>query len=659
MNGKGRQCWVATFAVAVWLVGSAAAEGITTAPVAGVPTADPTNGRFWPDLSWPTVCWFAVVVVLALTVLLTLRNLDGLVLAGMCLLVALRELGQWADGSTPTPPAWACLGLTVAVCYWLVRGIVLLLETKAAAPPTTVPEGVRLVLLLAGLALSIRQIASAPISDASRDGIVGGLYTAATGKLPYGDVPAYESRSPLLYLLHAGAVQLLPPTLIQPDTDEPEPMTWGNRDEWLPQPWHKHADLAAARLVNAFLFVLIFVALVIIGQRWAVAGGGWTLAALFAVFPGALECLPRPDIMLATTLLAWAVACALLSGVGLLFSTLCLVRAGAAWPWAWLLLPILLAYCYGRGAWAALAGSTGLLIGVAGCLFGIFALVQPSWPRAGGALTLADLPPAYTARLLERNTLIIDHRQSTEDQLTTPPLSRYLWRALLAGEPVALSSGSSADEDLQINWPNAVTGRAVLCRQIEPLGPALWPLQEQYRQAVANLPIWRRVVSEVRTVLEATWVPQVERPAPVVGAWQLWAGSPPWSAGWVWARRGVKLAAGLLVIWAALAVFLGGRTQKRHLVGALLMACCATLLASTAGATTNLIWPLPLIGTLWAIYQPPTVPRRIVAPATLPTVGPAAAPTPAEPGPPPRITVEPTPTLAELTADDPRGNEGT
>jgi len=655
--------WVVLLTAVACLVNSAAAQGTTTAPATETPSADALVVGFWPDLSWPTVCWFAVVVVLALTMrpkpLLTLRNLDGLVLAGMCLLLALRQLEQWSDGRTPTPSAWASIGLTAAALYWLLRGIVLLLATKAAAPPTTVPEGVRLVLLLAGLALSIRQIATAPISAASRDGIVGGLYMTKTGKLPYGDLPAYESQSPLLYLLHAPAVQLLPPTLIQPDTDEPQPMTWDNRDEWLPQPWVQHGDLAAARLVNATLFMLMFIGAVIIGQRWAVAGGGWTLAALFAVFPGALECLPRPDIMLATTLLTWAVATALLSGAGLVLSSFCLVLAGVAWPWAWLSLPILLAFCFGRGAWLALAGSLGLVIGAAVCLTGIFWLVQPALPRADGALLLAGLRPAYTARLLEPDTLIIDRHEEAGEQLPMPPVSRYLWRALLAGESLTLSSNNRDADSPQINWPNAVLGSRVLYREIKPVGPARAILQERYRRAVADLPIWQRMVSDLRTVLEATWVPWA-KPAPAVpSAWELWAGPPPWPAGWVWARRGAKLAAALLVIWSALAIFFGRRTQKQHLVGAMLLAGCATLLASADGAMTNLVWPLPLISALWAIYQPPAMTRRLSTPTSAPPLAPAARPTPEEPGPPPRITVEPTPTLAELTADDPRGNEGT
>ena len=60
------------------------------------------------------------------------------------------------------------------------------------------------------------------------------------------------------------------------------------------------------------------------------------MMAVFCVFPGSLECLPRPEIMLPSFLLTWTIVFALLPFVGGALATLCLVLAGVAWPWAWL-----------------------------------------------------------------------------------------------------------------------------------------------------------------------------------------------------------------------------------------------------------------------------------------------------------------------------------
>ena len=54
------------------------AQATTTESVALDPAAATTSG-FWPDLGWPTTCWFAAVVILALAIrlkpLLTIRTL--------------------------------------------------------------------------------------------------------------------------------------------------------------------------------------------------------------------------------------------------------------------------------------------------------------------------------------------------------------------------------------------------------------------------------------------------------------------------------------------------------------------------------------------------------------------------------------------------------
>ncbi len=605
----------------------------STAPV--VQCVQHAAAGFWPDLEWPTVCWLAAVVILAVTFrlrpLLSLRNLDGLVLAGTCLLLALRETSGNACCGPHTWQWWAYVGLTITAAYWLVRGIGWLLSPRPVSRVETAPNGARCVLLLVALALSIHRIATAPISSSSRDGIVGGLCTAATGKLPYGDAIEFESRSPLVYLVHAGAVRILEPTLVPAGEAIGRPMDWENRSWWLAEPWVESADLTAARLVNAVLFVVLLAGLCLIGTRWQASGSAWTMLAIFCVFPGTLECLAHPDTMLPATLLTWTLAFALLPGVGGLLATLCLVIAGFAWPWAWLGLPVLLAHFWRRG-WHACGSVVGLLGGVAAGVLGAACLVQPAIPRANGALMLAGLQPLYTARLANPDTLVVDRRDVTSEEVASPALTRFVWRMLVDSDSAALTSAEQEPHAVKINWPNGINDRAVLYRQIAVAPAALPLLQSPYRKAVAQMPHAIRFVVAARTVLEATWVPaHVEEPA-VTGAWQLWGGPPPATDRWVLSRRIVKAVAVLLVLWATLAVFVGRRIKPRHLLSTLLVAASGALLASETGAATNWVWLAPLVTALWTVHEP-------ALPAAPPPAVPRSIPlSPLEP--PPRITLD-------------------
>jgi hypothetical protein len=612
--------------------GAAWAQETAVATIQAAPQpAGSAAATFWPDLSWATICWFGAVAMLLLTFrlkpLASIRNLDGLILAGMCLLLALRgaagleTAGQW----------WAYLGLTGAVVYWLVRGIMSLAARSPTEQVEPLAGGVRVVLVLVGLALGLHQIATAPISPSSRDGVVGGLFIAASGKLPYGDAPGFDARSPLLYLLHAAAVQVARPTLGMvgpghdwPGSDQsrrsnaavaPAAMTWGNRAWWLAEPWLESADLRAARLVNLVLFVGLLAALYLIGRMvgpghdWpgsdqsrrsnaAVAsarrGRGPLLVALLAVFPGTLECLPQPDIMLPTMLLAWTLALALLPGVSGVTSTLCLMLAGLAWPWAWLGLPVLLAYFWRQG-WQALGSSIGLVGGAAVALLGLAQLVRPAMPRADGALAMAGLQPLYQARLADEDTLVIDRREVNTEEIQSPAVSLYLWRPLVRCESAALKQAETPSDSLKINWPNAVNGRSVLYRQVSPTDQALPLLQAGYRKVIAGLAGPTRLAVAARTILEATWRPARYSEPPVIGSWRLWGGPPPMPGHWVLIRRGVKLAVAVLVVWAALAIFFGRRGHPQHLIGGLLIVTSGTLLASELGAATYLVWLLPLV----------------------------------------------------------------
>ena len=77
------QTWIRNAFVLAFVLGGA------TSALAGPLAAS----SFWPDLSPVTLSWFAVVLILALTLrlrpLFSVRNLDALVLVGMCLLLLL------------------------------------------------------------------------------------------------------------------------------------------------------------------------------------------------------------------------------------------------------------------------------------------------------------------------------------------------------------------------------------------------------------------------------------------------------------------------------------------------------------------------------------------------------------------------------------------
>lgn len=600
-----------------------------------------TPTPFWPDLSWSTLCWFAAVAILALTVradrLRTWRNLDGVVLAAMCLLLGLRDSANPAALGGHPPAAWAALGLTVAAVYWLFRGGLVLLARGPVQQTGLASPGARAVLLTVGVALCIQQMVTAPLTPGARDGLIGGLFTAHTGRLPYGDVPAHESRSPLLYLMNAGAVRLVEPTLPLESAELPRvAMTWESRDLWLNQPWEQIADLAPVRLVNAVLLIVFVAGVALLAARLGAPDGGATAVALLLVFPGTLECLPRPDIMLPAVLLTWSLVLLLLKGVGALLGVLALVLAGVAWPWAWLALPVFLAYCWRRGVWPAFSSTIGLAGGAALTLFGLFHLVQPAIPRADGALAMADADPVFRARLADDGTVIVDHRETAP--AASRPVSYYLWRALVERDAVPLKQNGLAADAVRIDWPNSVNGRTVLYRQVEPRDTAGPVLQAHYRAAFLHQPPAHRLLAAVRTTLEATWMPASPRPSPHTSAWELWGGPSPLPKSWVLLRRGVKLVAALLVVWAALAVFFGGRTRPRHLLAATLLALSGALVSSALGAVTEWVWPLPAILALWSIHEPAPPPTRTPWPAVpAPTVGPVQA------GPPPRITIEPKP----------------
>jgi hypothetical protein len=291
----------------------------------GEPGEDDSTGErsptgLWPDLRGPVLTWFAVFVILLLALqakpLLAWRNLDGLVLAATCLLLALRA----NTDAAPTRfvgQTWqwsSYLALTIVAAYWLLRGLHLVFTRVARVGGCNLSSGAMLVLVVAGLAISIDQIVRTPISPGSRDAMIGGVQMARSGKLPYGDVSGSDSRSPLLYVLHAGAAGLT--EMVAADDEVPAATTSLAGRQGSPNRQLVSVEVTAVRVVNAVLLVITAAGLYLVGRRLHSSAMGFSIVAIFCVFPGVVECLPRPEIMLPAALLTWGLAFALLPGVG-------------------------------------------------------------------------------------------------------------------------------------------------------------------------------------------------------------------------------------------------------------------------------------------------------------------------------------------------------
>ena len=585
----------------------------------------------WPDLGGPALTWFAVVVILLLTFqtrpLLALRNLDGLVLAGTCLLLALRsDTGLLPGGVTgKTWQWWAYLGLTAAAVYWLARGVVLLWGRKASAAACNVAPGAMWVLLVVGLTLSFARIGTAPLSAGSRDGLMGGTFFAQHGKLPYGDTQGADARSPLLYLLHAGAVRAVA---------APAELDWTHVAE--APPVGEDTRLAygelASRVVNGVLLVAMIVGVYLIGRRLHSAGLGLTMVVILTVFPGALECLSRPQIMLPTALLTWSLALALMPGVGGLLSTLLMVAAGLAWPWAWLGLPVLMAHFLRRG-WHLVGATVGTLGAAAGCLAGLTLLTAPAIPRAAGALAAAGLQPDFSAQTTEDGTLVIDTLEPTDP--ADVGLAAPLWKFLVEIESTALHNGESGPGAGKLEMPNGVDVTAVRYRSISAAGDALHELQRTYRVSVGEMPQIARMWVALRTVLEATWLGEQAADAPTLAVWDLWAdGDTDAAAGGFTPRRTVQSLCIVIVLVAAGLLLFERRTQPHNLVGGVLIACSATLLAGRFGAVTDLVWIAPAVLAALATRAPGSSAAKVQK------VKPRLARLASDSEPAPRVSVE-------------------
>jgi hypothetical protein len=579
----------------------------------------------WPSLDPTTLAWFAAIVILVLTFqtspLFSLRNVDGLVLAAMCFLLLHRSnvAVEWGDRSAQW---WSYLLLTLAAAYWLIRGLLLSRSRSTYSGVANLPEGATFILILAGMALGLTRIASEPLTGTARDAFIGGMYTAASGKLPYGDADGYDTHGPLLYLLHAGAIRVLPPMTI--DGERVVVMNWKNRETWLqPEAWEL-ADLSAPRLVHGFLFIAMLFAVFGIGRHQHSMAMGLKLVAIFCIFPGVLECLTRGEILLPATLMTWGLALAVLPGFGPLIAMLMFVLAGLAWPWAWLAIPIALGYFFRRGL-HGLVGVVALLGGAAGVVLGLTALTSPSLPRARGALKAAGLTAKYVATAAADGAIVI--APAEPGAAPAADFKSPLWRFLLDRETAVIDSRRYSVKGSEAG--------GVRFRDIDAPPQVRAELQGDYREALLPEHFSRRILPALRTVLEATWLAPIYTGPPIVGAWRYWT-SPTDAVGQQRTsniRRGAKIGIAIISLLIAASLARSPTCHRHQFAGAMLVLCSAVLVASEPGAATNWIWLMPAALAALGAKSPEPPPSPAAQQVAQRLAG-------GPPSPAPRITVE-------------------
>lgn len=570
-----------------------------------------------PRLDGGALTWVAVMLILTLTFqirpLFSWHNLDGLSLAAIAILLPLRaDLSIGALPGGYTVQWWTYLALSMIAGYWLLRGLGLFFAQRVPMFGPNVSEGAMCVLLVAGLLIAFQTILTAPTSASARDGLVGGLALVETGALPYGDAPGVDRHSPLLYAVYAGAAQVAPPF-----GADGALLSWADRRQLSTRELGAGEVPAAIRLVNASLFLLMFLGILVIGLKHHSLAMAQTIAAIFCVFPAAAECLNRPDLMMPAMLVTWSLALVGMPGLGGLLSVATLVLAGAAAPWAWLGLPLLLAHFFRRGI-HALGALIGLGGGFAALAYGLALHTQPALPRDDGALRAAGVAPKFVA------TLGTDESKYVLSEVEpTPPAGNLLgfaWKWLLEQDDWRLG------QKLNVAAPTGVDGAQVRFREVAAEGAARDGLQRAYRRQFSGHDVRGRFLPAVRTLLEATAARgDAEQSAGLPGAWELWAGADGDAGVWSNIRRAGKVTVGLLSLVLAFLLFGGGRKPAHQLVGGMLALLAASQLVSESGAVQHLVWMTPLMLAALAVQNP--------AGLALPVASVAGA------GPAPRITI--------------------
>lgn len=580
---------------------------------------DPHESILWPNLDPRNLTWFSVVIILVLAFrtgpMISLRNLDALVLAASCVFLALR----WEPGADAQGREWRWWGYVLcaaAAGYWVLRGLQVVLARRVAVRPANVSEGALLILVAASALIAVSVAGKSESTQASLDGVSGGLQLANLGTMPYGDIPNRDQQAPMVYLTYAGAAKLMQTF----GADRQAPAEGGR---WTNEGWLREHGSSLALVTHLVLFGLALLALYSIGAVLHSPPMGLTLMALFAVFPGVLECIGQPNVMVPTVFALWALALALAPGVGGLLGMLMLTVGVLASPWLALGIPVLLAWCMRRGI-LAFSALLGLAAGIAVCGLVLVRTVQPTLPSESGALTAAGLAPTHAVSVRDGQIHV--------DRVEPPPpaeeLRRYFWKPLLEADDTVFIAAGPAD-----SGDDPGRGVAVPYHRLSAEAESLEFLQDQYRDDVRNSSLVSRAAAALRTVLEAAWL-EDGRTDVLPSAWGYWAAhSDLPGERWDNIRRIAKLGALLVAVALAFAVLLGRRTLPHQLVGALLTLAAAVSLVSSSGPVMHLAPMVGLAVILFAIHAAPQVSARVSTQA-------APAPPPPVAGRAPRITVD-------------------
>jgi hypothetical protein len=395
-----------------------------------------------------------------------------------------------------------------------------------------------------------------------------------------------------LYLVHAGVAAVSEPTFLE--NGAPSRVTWDNRALWS-NDWTQDALIMPARLVNALLFVLTLLAMFVLGNYHHSRPMGLTAATIFCSFPAVLECLPQPDIMLPVALLSWSIALAVMGGLGPLLASILLVLAGVAWPWAWLAVPMMLAYLLRRRV-QAVAGVLGMAVALVGVVYGLRQWTAPTLPRADGVLAAAGQAPAFVATLApdDRIALAANAPQPVEAHILKP-----FWSFLLQLDTASLG-------------PDVISGepRGALLKTVAPADAAAQRrLQTVYREKIEREPPFSHYSAVIRTLFECVWLRAPDGEARTRSAWALWSGDTPEGAARIaTVRRIVKLVVGLLCLLVALALLRARQIEDHHFVGAFLVVVASTMIVSSGGAVANLAWlAAPLLAAMVVESETPAL----------------------------------------------------
>lgn len=563
-----------------------------------------------PHFTGRTLTWISIVLILTLTFqtrpLLSWHNLDGITLAIITILLPLR------GNTTPTEFAggftvqwWVYAAMSVIAGYWLLRGLGLFFSERVPMFGPNVSEGAMCVLLIAGLLIAFNTILTMPASAASRDAMIGGLGIVETGHLPYGDVPGSDQQSPLLYAVHAAAVKVAPPF-----NSDGSQFSWSDRKQLAAQRFSREDTPVAIRLVNATLFFLMFLGILVLGLKHHSVAMAQTISAIFCIFPGATECLNQPELMLPAVLVTWSLALAGLPLLGGFGSVLMLVLAGVVAPWAWLALPLLLAHFFRRGI-HALGALLGLAAGVAGVLFGLAMHTEPTLPRVDGALAAANVSPLYDITLSSTESKYV--LTKAEPTAASATMLSPAWKWLVERDDWRLG------QSVNTQAPAGVDSAMVRFRELTVGETAREGLQREYRRQFSHDDVGARILPALRTVLEATALSASPQRLEHPGSWELWAGTTG-DGLWINIRRAAKVALGLLAFVLAFLLFGGGRKPAHQLIGGMLTLLAGIQLVSEGGAATNLVWMTPAMLAALAVQNPAAMPLPVA------TAGPGVAP---------------------------------